>query len=289
MSRTRSREVEIFNFSFLDILACTIGLLIFIMVMVFILQSSGPVANSAVLIEQKLTQASVEQKSAAHDAQITDALEAALDRVQVPGEPDLKPQRDGSRAARDTAQARFDQASRDLISAQSALDSARLAQDRSIAQSLAQAKADLAAAQAAHTRAESELADAHRARSDIPITLSPIRRPDQNINFDFLFVDCRADKVILMKETNGKIVEVGRTAVTDVANPKSDFQRLISTQGRSDNPLVLFWIRPTGYATYSAAIDVFPESVPHGFEPADADWTFQSFESAGYWTFMPTK
>ena len=43
--RSRSRQVEIFNFSFLDILACTIGLLIFIMVMVFILQSGSPVAD----------------------------------------------------------------------------------------------------------------------------------------------------------------------------------------------------------------------------------------------------
>jgi len=155
--------VDIFNFSFLDILACTIGLLIFIMVMVFILQSSGPVANTGDLIQRKLSEASQAQKAAAHDAQIADALEAALDRVQVPGEPDLKPQRDAARTGRDAAQVRYDQTSRDLIAAQSSLDSARLAQDRSIAKSLEQAKADLAAAQASHARAESELATARLA------------------------------------------------------------------------------------------------------------------------------
>jgi hypothetical protein len=275
--RTRSREVEIFNFSFLDILACTIGLLIFIMVMVFILQSSGPVADSGDLIRRKLSEAAQAQSAALHDSQIADALETALDRVQVPGEPDLKPQRDLAHAARDAAQARYDKASHDLVAAQADLDSARLAQDRSIEHAVEQAKTDLAAAQDAHKRAESELADAHRAGSTNSVTLSPFHRPGQpDEDFDILHVDCHADNVILLKSSNGRVVEVGRTASIDIGNRTSDFQRIIAEHRLADHALVLFWIRPDGYATYAAASDQLPIATPHGFEPADADWSFQS-------------
>jgi hypothetical protein len=246
MGRTRSREVEIFNFSFLDILACTIGLLIFIMVMVFILQSSGPVANTADLIQKKLSQAAQAQKVAAQDAQISDALEAALDRVQVLGEPDLKPQRDTARPGRDAAQSRLDQAAKELASAQSNLDSARLAQDHSLAQGLEQAKADLAAAQAAHARAESELSAARRDGNTNSVTLSPFVGPGQpDEHFDILHVDCQANQLILLKAKGGKIVEVGRTSVTGVADPQSDFQRLILQPGWFDHPWFCSGFGPT--------------------------------------------
>jgi len=275
--RPRGREVEIFNFSFLDILACTIGLLIFIMVMVFILQSSGPVADSGSLIERKLSDAAKAQKAAAHDSQITDALEAALDRVQVHGEPDLTPQRDAARSARDAARARFDQVTRELTAAQSSLDEARLSRDRSVTQSLDRAKADLASAQAARQRAESELADAHQAGNTNAVILSPYRRPGQpDEAFQILHVDCQADNVILLKVNNGKVVEVGRTALANIENPQSDFLRIILEHRLLDHALVLFWIRPDGYETYAAAVKNLPESTQYGFEPADADWSFQA-------------
>jgi exonuclease VII small subunit len=275
--RPRDREVEIFNFSFLDILACTIGLLIFIMVMVFILQSSGPVADSSALIERKLSEASQAREVATHDSQITDALEASLDRVQVPDEPDLKPERDAARDARDAAQAHYDQATRELTAAQSSLDEARLALDRSVARSLDRANADLAAAQAAHRTAESELTDARQAANTNSVILSPYRRPGQPDEvFNILHVDCRADVVILLKVKNGKIIEVGRTASNNIKNPQSDFLRIVLEHRLLDHALVLFWIRPDGYATYAAAVENLPESTEYGFEPADSDWSIQS-------------
>ena len=105
MSHRRARQVEIFNFSFLDILACTIGLLIFIMVMVFILESSSRVADSGAIISMKLRQAASLQSATARDTEIAAGLEVQLEKIQTPAILDLTPARDSARASRDAARA----------------------------------------------------------------------------------------------------------------------------------------------------------------------------------------
>ena len=122
----RTRQVEIFNFSFLDVLACTIGLLIFIMVMVFILQSGSAVADTGAIIGKKLRDASMLQASAARDAQIAQGLEAQLDQLRAPNMPDLTPQRDAARLARDAARANYDASVRQVEADQGRLDENRL-------------------------------------------------------------------------------------------------------------------------------------------------------------------
>src|SRR4051812_1585201 len=108
--RSRRKQVEIFNFSFLDILACTIGLLIFIMVMVFILQAGSPVADTGAIIAVKLERASTLQATADRDDVISDALEAQFEKIRDPNAPDLSPQRDAAHATRDAARAAYESA-----------------------------------------------------------------------------------------------------------------------------------------------------------------------------------
>ena len=77
--------MEIFNLSFLDILACTIGLLIFILVMVFILQSGSPMANVGQLVARKRADASALRTAAERDTEIARGLEAQFDQMRQEG------------------------------------------------------------------------------------------------------------------------------------------------------------------------------------------------------------
>ncbi len=273
--RLRSRQVEIFNFSFLDILACTIGLLIFIMVMVFILQSGSPVADISAIVDRKAGEAATLQEAAARDARIAAGLEAELGRVIVPDQPDLSPQRDIAEAARDAARHAYENAAHQEAEAQARLNEARLARDRSAASNLETARADLVAAHERNNRAQAAL-DAAMTPQDQPVVLMRVQRPGEGGQaFQVLHVDCHANQVILLKENGGKLAEVGRTGVKELASARSAFQQIAAAQRRLNDPLVLFWVRPDGAETYEAARAELPSGTPFGYEPADAAWTFR--------------
>ena len=275
--RSRSRQVEIFNFSFLDILACTIGLLIFIMVMVFILQSNSPVADSGAIIERKQSETAALRKDVERDTQIAQGLETELDQLRVPGEPDLTPQRDLARAARDAAKSRYVDAASKLADRQARLDEARLARGRSVARGLEQANADLKAAHERNNLAAAELAKATEEANSNSVVAWPYNPPGQVVKeFEVLFVDCHGSNVILLRADQGKLIKVGQTGAKNLDDAKSDFQRLVAENRRLDNSLVLFWIRPDGTETYSAALEQLPKPTNFGFEPADAKWSFEA-------------
>jgi|GEM_PF-5985736 len=276
--RRRPRQVEIFNFSFLDILACTIGLLIFIMVMVFILQSGSPVADTGAIVVRKLREASLLRTDAERDTQIAGGLEAQFDQVRVPEMPDLTRQRDAARSARDEAQANYDQAIRQVASAQAQLDDARLTQDRAVAATLERAKTDLKVAADRHSQAEADLARLVAASKETPVVLSPYRRPGSPAeDFQVLHVDCRADGVVLLEtDGNRKITQVGHTSANNLDDVQSDYQHTIASHAQLDHPLVLFWVRPDGVTTFTKAREQLPSGTPFGFEPANADWIFET-------------
>lgn len=279
MGRRRIKQVEIFNFSFLDILACTIGLLIFIMVMVFILQSDGPVADTGAIISKKLGDASQFQESVARDAQIAQGLESQFDGLRTPDQPDLSPQRDAARAARDAARARYNSVEQQLAAAQARVDEARLARDRSIADSLQRAKIDLAVAQERYQNAEATLASVI-ANAKTKHVVPHEQRGNHGDNFQVLHVDCHANKVELFKELDGALVSLGQTAAENLQDQNSAYQTSVASYRQLGNGLILFWVRPDGAETFATAMDEMPKPTSCGFEPADADWSFQTTADA---------
>jgi hypothetical protein len=275
--RNRVRQVEIFNFSFLDILACTIGLLIFIMVMVFILQSNSPVADTGAIINAKTSEVASLTATTARDAAIAQGLESQFDQMHVPNQPDLSPQRDAARAARDAARTNYEIAVKRADSEQTLVDQARLARARSMSDNLNKLKADLRAAQEQYQRAAGELADAIAAAKVNSVVFEPRQRPGEPPKgFQVLHVDCHADKVIMYKEADGKMSEVGETLIVDLGDGRSVFQSSVAAYGKLDDGIVLFWVRPDAQKTFAAAQENLPKATNYGFEPADANWSFDS-------------
>jgi hypothetical protein len=272
--RSRARQVEIFNFSFLDILACTIGLLIFIMVMVVILQSGSAVADTGQIVAQKLKQAIKFDSAAQRDVRIAQSLEAQLDSVKPSGQPDLAPRRDAARAARDVAQLEANDAAARLAAVETALDAARLTRAES-EQHLKRATADLVAGRQRLDRATAALAAAKLAAKKVPLILSVLKRPGAGSeHYNILHVDCRAKTLVLMAEQDGKLSEIGQTPLDELDQADSDFQRQLAQYSKMDNPLVLFWVRPDGDRTFGTAIEKLPAGMARGYEPADAQWHF---------------
>ena len=275
--RRRSREVEIFNFSFLDILACTIGLLIFIMVMVFILQSGSALADTDAVAAKKVEQASQLQAAADRDAAIADALSAQLGRSVLPPEQiDLILRRDAAQAARDKTQSQLTAARAAEANAESALASAKLAHDQSVAAVVARAEVELAAAQQKYDDAAAALAR-FKAQPQATVMLSQAKREGSSPSpaFQILHADCQRDRVVLIRSNAvNKLEVVGTTPVGDLGDDKSDFQRLLAANQRLDHPLLLLWVRPGASDTLDAVRKNIGSDTTFGFEPADPDWTF---------------
>lgn len=278
MARHSSRQVEIFNFSFLDILACTIGLLIFIMVMVFILQSNSPVVDTGAMIQRKLKEAAITMAGAVNDREIASELEAQLNNLRLPEHSDLTPQLSAARANRDQSQHAYDELAKQVGEIQARIDMSRLQRDHS-ASAVEKSKEDLAEAQARFLQAENDLKAAiSESAASNAVVLSPYQRPGQaSEHFQVLHVVCRNEDVVIYTEKmDGRTQEVGRTATDSLGDDGKDFRRLLAAHRKLDHALVLFWVRPDGAATYEAAVEHLPDGTEYGSEPANASWAFGS-------------
>jgi len=272
--RARSRNVEIFNFSFLDILACTIGLLIFIMVMVFILQAGSPLVDMSAVVQRKQAAAAADSDAAGRDAAIAEALEAQLAQFTPPEDHGLSARRDAARAERDAARAVYAQRTQEARNARAQLDAAREISRRD---SLQAAQGRLKEAEARMKKAQHAMAAAKAPANDGRVTFLPRERPgEHNLGaYQVLHVDCQADKVVLLDvDASGITREMGHSPASTLADADSVFGKAVSRQQRFERPLVLFWVRPDGMVTFNRALAVLPEELPRGYEPADAAWHF---------------
>ncbi len=212
MSRRRtSREVEIFNFSFLDILACTIGLLIFIMVMVFILQTQSPVADTHAIARHRMDDAARLRRAAETDAQIVNALEVQLSRIHAPEAQHLEQQRETVQKARDAAKEEDERKRSELEAVRNQLIAMQSARD----QTRRQAQQSLAAARKHFDEIKGELDAATAALPPPGVALVPSKHPGaQQDGFNVLHVDCRSGEVVVFRvDEKGTIEVVGRTAL----------------------------------------------------------------------------
>jgi hypothetical protein len=276
--RSRSRQIEIFNFSFLDILACTIGLLIFIMVMVFILQSGSPVADAGEIVRRKSEEARHDQESARQDEVIAAQLERQLARIHDSVKPDLRIARDAAAEQSNVRRAEYDEAVARLRVAEAELQTALAERQHKSDLDLQQAQAQLREARERNDAAKAALARV----ADAPVTerlhfLPSHKAGDGVEDFQVVHVDCRADAVVfLQSDAAGNMRETDRCPASDLADKDSVFQRIIDQQAHAARPLVLLWVRPDGIDTFNRACRALPEGLAYGFEPANAEWNFQT-------------
>jgi hypothetical protein len=274
IKRKRDRRVEIFNFSFLDILACTIGLLIFILVMVFILQSGSPVADLIALINQKKVESSALHAAADRDIQIAESIEAQFTRFDSKVDSSLISQRDAASASRDQAASEFRTNLDKLHRLRDALDQAKKDRLRRGGDDLRKTAIELSEARKRLASAKERLAHEMTSGRTTDVLLLP-QGGTEGEPKQVLHVECRADKVVLLAiDADGKAHEVGHSAADSLADPNSAFMRAVSQQLSLPRPHVLFWVRPDGIQTLGRALEALPPSLPRGFEPADSDWRF---------------
>jgi hypothetical protein len=278
--RYRSREVEIFNFSFLDILACTIGLLIFIMVMVFILQTSSPIVDADAIAARKMNEAQTIRLASQRDREIINALEAQLDNLPVTVEPTLGVQRDVAKASRDQAEKIYAKSLSDLEAANAAVRAARMKRNQAVDDQNRKIQAMLDSAGARNIQAREALEAAQAAPVKNRVLFSAQRRPGgDDTDFQILHIDCRNSGVTVLRVADdGSVTEVGETAVDSLDDASSVFSTAVRRQQGQPNPLVLFWVRPDGMETFNAASRLLPAGMAQGSEPADRDWHFPGRE-----------
>jgi hypothetical protein len=272
MRRRYRRQVEIFNFSFLDILACTIGLLIFIMVMVFVLQSgSTALADYSKIIAGDSNRAASLNKQSDADEALAARLEAEVDHVATLVDWNLVNRRNAARAARDFEADRLSADRKTLADLQSKIQQGLRERD-DLRTRMNQAATALADAQRRSQNARKREA-AFDDRKDAPnILLKPSKAAPNSV---CLFVDCRKDRVVLLRfPLKGKPQLLGTTKAEDLDLLTSNFMKEIDAQTRLPNPSVVLWVRPDGIETFNKARSMLPTGLNYGYEPASADWSF---------------
>ena len=269
--RPRSRQIEIFNFSFLDILACTIGLLIFIMVMVFILQSGSPVADTAAIVHRKSDEAQRQKLSADQDSAIASQLEEQLGHIHDSVKPDLRAGRDLAARQAETARAEYQNVLAQLRTAEIELATARSERQRKSDANLQRAESALKEARDRNDTAKADVAQAAGAPVVEQLSFLRSRRGEETAeDYDVLHVDCRATSVaFLTSDADGTVHESESLPLSEVGDKDSVFQQRIAAHTLAQNPLVLLWVRPDGADTYKKVREALPEKCAFGYEPAD--------------------
>ncbi len=276
--RLRSRHIEIFNFSFLDILACTIGLLIFILVMVFILQSGSPIADTETVIRRDVAAESAASILAARDNEIAASLESQLSHIHVSTDPSLLAKREAAREARDAAKSAYEHERLEVGQAEEHLDGATRLQVNRTPSDLREAEAKFDAATRQLRSAEETLARARTSPTESQVSLLPHARPEQAADdFQVLHVECRADRVVLLEVgPTGTVRKIGEASLHNLQDDDSPFMRAVKREQGLPRPLVLFWVRPDGIRTFEQAAEALPAGLDRGYEPAEKDWILDS-------------
>jgi len=250
----RVREVQLFNFSFLDILATVIGVLLFILLMA-ILHQSG-IADYAEW-EQKLNEAQA-RASAAEEAEVQAkaAYEVARQETQR-----VRNEATGEAAAMATEAGRLADASQALADQVAAAERrAKELKDRR--ERLAEQVANQQAA------VENEGAEYRLPKAAGGAGASPVH------------VDCRKEGLVIL----GLDVTSGVTSrevcpVDDIEKPGGAYRRLIARVKKSRSAgrpeVIVLWVRPDAVDTADKAITAAEEAkAPLGWEPADSNWAF---------------
>ena len=246
----RRRPIQVFNFSFLDILATTIGVLLFILLL-SVLQQSG--WGDVVQWQEKLRQAQSDREDAVAAGQRAIAQQEAARR-------ELEEARQAAAGAATEAAA---------LARESERIEARIKTTRDGMETLSARKSEL-------ERRTVEL----RASVDAPELERKLPKAAGGAEAEPVHVDCGNGALVIM---GTDLTLPGRpretVPISDIPRPDSAFGRLMrdvkenSVAGRAQ--VIVLWVRPDGIDTADKAIEAARRAdVPLGWEPANADWAF---------------
>lgn len=250
----RRRETTIFSFAFLDILATTIGVLMFIMLMAAFQQSGMTEA-------QKL------------DDQLK-AEQAKLAAAQQRGK-QAEAEYQGAAAAEKAAQEKLS----DLASSSSSGDRKAQAENVRLAGKAAQIEGKIAEAERrrkgsnqtlAALEVEAERARGHGTRLRLPKAIAGASTTP-------VHVDCQSEKVVILgARTDEGLGQRQSCPRALLKQPDKPFVKLLGQVKNSKGKMsIVLWIRPDGVKTANEAISIARQHKARlGYEPADKDWTF---------------
>ncbi len=279
--RRNARQVEIFNFSFLDILACTIGLLIFILVMIFLLQSATRLTDYKKIIQTKmkaLREVQAEAKSTAH---IADSIASQLSKMRDRRDPQLllllQAARKEMRRARQDANAR----TAELSSLQTGIESQQAIYTQKTKITLKSLRAILATAMKKLAKLQEEQSAKTRANAHSNVFFQPVNSHSRK-HFNILHILCSSRGLqILDVHKNGGVSVALMTPTDEITDSDSAYRLAVAAISEKHNPLVIFWIYADGIGAFNLAKGEIPAGVHYGYEPALHRWKFMVGARAG--------
>jgi len=247
--------VRLFNFSFVDILATTIGVLLFILLMAVVNQS-GLLAHSRWTRAVARAKAGV-AKAAEAEKEGKARYEAALERTK------------GAVAKIPPNAAAVAKRAQEIAEQNTRL----AAESRAVRNEVRTLRAGKAAA-------EREIARLKKSESEGKRLKLPVAA--RKGNEVAVHVDCRRDGLVIIGSDPTKGAESrDRCPTRRIGDANSAFGRLLKrvrevrNSGQAREAVLVLWIRPDGIAAADAAIRAAEEAnVPLGWEPAEKDWLF---------------
>ncbi len=279
--RRSARQVEIFNFSFLDILACTIGLLIFILVMIFLLQSATRLTDYKKIIQTRmkaLREVQAEAKSTAH---IASSIESQLSKMRDRRDPRLllllKAAREEMRRARQDAHVH----TTELSSLQAGIESQQAVYTQQTQVTLNSLDSKLATVMRKLAKLQEDQSAARKANAYASVFFQPMNTHSRK-HFNILHILCSSRGLqILDVHHNGGVSVALMTPTDEIGDSDSAYRLAVAAISERHNPLVIFWIYAGGVDAFNQAKAEIPSGVHYGYEPALHRWKFMVETRAG--------
>ncbi len=270
----RSRQVDIFNFSFLDVLACTIGLLIFILVMIFILQSTGPLTDYKHIIKSQTKALHNTQNQIRSTAAISASMAAQLLAMPDRRNPHLLALRSAARRAAVNAARNAALQTSHLARVQAQIDAQQVVYRQQTLATLNTLRAKLTREMGRLATLQQDIATTRKRNAASRILFEPAH-PHAARHFHIMHVLCERHGLAVLHISAGGGATVGATtpgnAITDST---SAYGRAVAQLANRRSPLIIFWVFSTGVNNFNRAKRNVPSGIRYGYEPAPRRWKF---------------
>lgn len=257
--RKRRKSLKIFNFSFIDILATTIGVLLFIMLMA-ILKLSGAVTVS----EQAKNAKVAKQKRDGLEKNIAQTREALekLKKENKKKEEDIKVQDIGN----------WDLNSK--IYMLGSVNNALEEKKRGFENKKDEIKAKLEKLEEVIRKYRREIVEGTGSRGMLPVASNGAKGIP-------VHVDCRSDGLIILGADLSDKSSRQHCPLDKISIAGSVFDKLLSRvsarkkQSDKSREIIVLWVRPDGLDAFKKAVFAARKAgAPLGWEPANTDWNF---------------
>ncbi len=272
--RRNARQVEIFNFSFLDILACTIGLLIFILVMIFLLQSATRLTDYKKIIQTRKKALREVQMEAKSTAIIASSMEAQLSRMPDRRNPQLLLLLRAASEERNRARQDASVQTAELSSLETGIESQQAQYTQLTHAMLNSLRSKLATAMRQLAKLQDEQLSAKKQDLSSQVFFQPVHTT-HNRHFNILHILCSSRGLqILDVHKNGGVSVDLMTPTSEIGDSDSAYRLAVAAISEQPDPLVIFWIYSDGIDAFNEAKAEIPSGVHYGYEPALHRWKF---------------